>query len=343
MAAQRAHDRQRRPAFYAELATCGNGDLAAGAFHAPTLVFRAGRRITEIAAALAGSAVGLFGSREPDAAASLAGRDDDPRLGSRRAVSVMFVDTRPRRSHLGHGSRVVQAATIVSRSDAMIWLHRPNRESKLMPSARILIVLVTPFQQNCTLLWCETTKHAVVIDPGGDLPMIEQAIARVGVMVTQIWLTHGHIDHAGGAAALKERLGVPIEGPHRGDLFLLESLADTGRGLGIGDTHDVIPDRWLDEGDQVAVGELVFKVLHVPGHSPGSVAFFNAAQRFAVVGDALFQGSIGRTDLPGGDHAQLIASIKDKLLPLGDDVAFICGHGPGSTIALERVSNPFLR
>ena len=155
--------------------------------------------------------------------------------------------------------------------------------------------------------------------------------------------SHGHIDHAGGAATLKERLGVPIAGPHRGDLFLLESLADTGRGFGIEDARDVIPDRWLDEGDQVAIGEVTLKVLHVPGHSPGSVALFNAAQRFAVVGDALFQGSIGRTYLPGGDHAQLISSIKEKLLPLGDDVAFICGHGPGSTMALERVSNPFLR
>jgi hydroxyacylglutathione hydrolase len=243
------------------------------------------------------------------------------------------------------GFRVTQAAAIVSRSDAMYRssLRRLNRESRLMPSARALIVPVTPFQQNCTLLWCEATKHAVVIDPGGDLPTIEQAIARTEVMVTQIWLTHGHIDHAGGAATLKERFGVPIEGPHRGDRFLLESLADTGRGFGIEDARDVIPDRWLDEGDQVAIGEVVLKVLHVPGHSPGSVAFFNAVQRFAVVGDALFQGSIGRTDLPGGDHAQLISSIKEKLLPLGDDVAFICGHGPGSTMVLERVSNPFLR
>ena len=241
--------------------------------------------------------------------------------------------------------RVTQSGSIVSRSDAMYRSthRRPNRESKLMPSARALIVPVTPFQQNCTLLWCEATKHAVVIDPGGDLPIIEQAIARTEVMVTQIWLTHGHVDHAAGAATLKERLGVPIEGPHRGDLFLLESLADTGRGFGIEDARDVIPDRWLDEGDQVAIGEVVLKILHVPGHSPGSVAFFNAAQRFAVVGDALFQGSIGRTDLPGGDHAQLISSIKEKLLPLGDDVAFICGHGPGSTMAVERVSNPFLR
>jgi len=212
-----------------------------------------------------------------------------------------------------------------------------------MSKAHATIIPVTPFQQNCTLVWCDATKRAAVIDPGGDLARIEEAIRQAGVTVERIWLTHGHIDHAGGAAELKERLGVPIEGPHRADLFLLERLADTGRSFGMTGARNMTPDRWLDETDQVRVGELAFDVLHCPGHSPGSVALFNAAERFAIVGDALFRGSIGRSDIPGGDHEQLIGSIKAKLLPLGDDVTFICGHGPTSTIGHERTTNPFLQ
>jgi glyoxylase-like metal-dependent hydrolase (beta-lactamase superfamily II) len=212
-----------------------------------------------------------------------------------------------------------------------------------MPKARAAIIPVTPFQQNCTLLWCESTKRAVVVDPGGDLDVIRRAIADAQVTVEKIWITHGHIDHAGGAAELKESLGVPIEGPHRADRFLLEHLAESARAYGLDGARDLTPDRWLEEGDEVEVGELVLSVLHCPGHSPGSIAFFNAAQRFAIVGDVLFRGSIGRTDLPGGDHATLLRSISEKLLPLGDDVAFICGHGPTSTLGQERASNPFLQ
>ena len=211
-----------------------------------------------------------------------------------------------------------------------------------MPNARATVIPVTPFQQNCTLLWCEETRRAAVIDPGGDLDLVQKSIAKAGVAVGSILLTHGHIDHAGGAAELKDILGVPIEGPHRADLFLLERLAATGRSYGIG-ARDVVPDRWLDEGDQVQVGAITFYVLHCPGHSPGSVIFVNDEQRFAVVGDVLFRGSVGRTDLPGGDHQALIGSIRDKLLPLGDDVSFVCGHGPMSTIGQERQTNPYLR
>ena len=211
-----------------------------------------------------------------------------------------------------------------------------------MPKAQAAIIPVTLFEQNCTLLWCEATKRAAVIDPGGDLDRIQQGIEQTGIRVEKILLTHGHIDHAGGAAELKESLGVPIEGPHREDKFLLDHLAETGRGYGMA-ARPVTPDRWLEESDQVTVGELTFDVLHCPGHSPGSVVFVNADQRFAIVGDVLFQGSIGRTDLPRGDHATLIRSITEKLLPLGDDVAFICGHGPASTIGQERATNPFLR
>ena len=212
-----------------------------------------------------------------------------------------------------------------------------------MPQARALIVPVTPFQQNCTLLWSETGKRAAVIDPGGDLAEIERAIDRAGLTVEKIWLTHGHVDHASGAAELKDRLRVPIEGPHRADLFLLERLADSGRAFGIAGARNVTPDRWLEEGDQVGVDDLVFDVLHCPGHSPGSVVLFNAQQRFAIMGDVLFQGSVGRSDIPGGNHQTLIASIKHKLLPLGDDVSFLCGHGPASTIGRERTTNPFLQ
>ncbi|HEX2553343.1 MAG TPA: MBL fold metallo-hydrolase [Microvirga sp.] len=211
-----------------------------------------------------------------------------------------------------------------------------------MPSLRAAIIPVTPLQQNCTLLWCEETLKAAVIDPGGDLLRIQEAVAKAGVAVERILLTHGHIDHAGGAAELKERLGVPIEGPHRADLFLLERLPETGRSFGIAGARAVTPDRWLDEGDAVTIGNASLGVLHCPGHSPGSVAFVQAELRFAVVGDVIFRGSVGRTDLPGGDPAALMRSIRDKILPLGDDVTFICGHGPASTVGAERATNPFL-
>ncbi|MBN9043675.1 MAG: hypothetical protein BGP05_16350 [Rhizobiales bacterium 62-47] len=204
------------------------------------------------------------------------------------------------------------------------------------------IIPVTLFQQNCMLLWCEATRRAVVIDPGGDVPNIQAAIAQANVKVEKIWLTHGHIDHVGGAADLRDALNVPIEGPHQADKFLLDHVVESGANFGMTGVRNFAPDRWLDEGEQVSVGELTFDILHCPGHSPGSVVFFSKAMRFAHVGDVLFNGSVGRTDLPGGNHATLIKSITDKLLPLGDDVQFICGHGPGSTIGHERVSNPFL-
>jgi glyoxylase-like metal-dependent hydrolase (beta-lactamase superfamily II) len=211
-----------------------------------------------------------------------------------------------------------------------------------LPDVRAAIIPVTPFQQNCTLLWCEKTKKAAVVDPGGDLDNIREAIAQSGVTVEKIILTHGHIDHAGGAAELREDLGVTIEGPHEADRFLLERLAEQGQAYGF-PARAVTPDRWLNEGDTVTIGDLTLDVLHCPGHSPGSIVLVSKDQRFALVGDVLFQGSVGRVDLPGGDGKALIRSIKDKLLPLGDDITFICGHGPMSTIGQERQSNPFLQ
>jgi glyoxylase-like metal-dependent hydrolase (beta-lactamase superfamily II) len=208
---------------------------------------------------------------------------------------------------------------------------------------KVGVIPVTPFEQNCAVLWDDTSKQAVVVDPGGDVDRILAAIAQADVSVERIWLTHGHLDHAGGAAELQERLGgIPIEGPDQRDEFLLQGLAEQGRAYGFA-MRNVTPDRWLNEGDTVAIGDHRFGVLHCPGHTPGHVVFVNHAARFALMGDVLFQGSIGRTDFAYGDHAALIRAITGKLLPLGDDISFLCGHGPGSSIGAERRSNPFLR
>ncbi|GAB4231487.1 MAG: MBL fold metallo-hydrolase [Methyloligellaceae bacterium] len=217
-------------------------------------------------------------------------------------------------------------------------------KSPPMPSLKAAILPVTPLQQNCTLMYDADTMRGVIIDPGGDVARIVEAVGEVGFDVEKILLTHGHIDHAGGAAELKEALGgVPIEGPHAADDFLLGSLEMTGAEYGIRDARNVTSDRWLEEGDEVSFGPFTFAVRHCPGHTPGHVVFINEELRLAQVGDVLFKGSIGRTDFPYGDHDALIDAIKTKLLPLGDDMAFICGHGPPSTIGEERRTNPFIQ
>ena len=209
------------------------------------------------------------------------------------------------------------------------------------PPLRAAIVPVTPIQQNCTIIWCTATMKAAVIDPGGDRARIKAAIARAGVTVEKILLTHGHIDHAGEAKPLADELGVPIEGPHEADRFWLARLDEDGAKYGI-DGVVFEPDRWLVEGDTVSVGDLTLDVYETPGHTQGHVIFHHAPSKFAQVGDVLFQGSVGRSDMPGGNHQQLIKSIVEKLWPLGDDTSFVPGHGNASTFAHERANNMFV-
>jgi len=212
-----------------------------------------------------------------------------------------------------------------------------------MQALKVTVVPVTPFAQNCSVVACTATDLAAIVDPGGDLARIMEAIAQLGVTPEKIVLTHGHIDHAGAAADLAEALSVPIEGPHEADAFLLAGLAEQGKRFGISDARAVTPTRWLQEGDSVKVGRLSFDVLHLPGHTPGHLVFVAAPERFALVGDTLFAGSVGRTDFPYGSHDELIGGIKAKLLPLGDDVTILPGHGPASSIGAERSGNGFLR
>jgi hydroxyacylglutathione hydrolase len=207
---------------------------------------------------------------------------------------------------------------------------------------RATVVPVTPFAQNCSVIWCERTQSAAVIDPGGDIDRVLAAAGEAGVTPEKILLTHAHVDHAGGTAELARRLGLPIEGPHRGDQFWIDALAEQARMFGIESAGRFEPDRWLDEGDRVRVGQVELEVRHCPGHTPGHIVFFSPADRLAFVGDVLFAGSIGRTDFPGGDFDTLVRSIRTKLFPLGDDVRFVPGHGPMSTFGEERRANPFV-
>jgi hydroxyacylglutathione hydrolase len=207
---------------------------------------------------------------------------------------------------------------------------------------KFTIVPVTPFQQNCSIIWDEAGKRAAVVDPGGDLPKVLAQLDRHGLTLEKILLTHAHVDHAAATAELAALRNVPIEGPHREDQFLIDGLAAQAREYGFPPSRSFVPTRWLDDGDEVSVGGVGLQVTHCPGHTPGHVVFFAAPERVAFVGDVLFAGSIGRSDFPRGDHAALLRSIRGKLFPLGDDVGFVPGHGPMSTFGRERASNPFV-
>ena len=212
----------------------------------------------------------------------------------------------------------------------------------MMTMLRYLTVPVTPFQQNCSIVWCDQTMEAAVIDPGGDLDQLEAEVARLGVSLKQILLTHAHIDHAGGTGTLARKLGLPIVGPHSGDQFWIDGLAKQAQMFGFAPAEPFTPTRWLSDGDTVAVGKSTLTVRHCPGHTPGHVVFHSAEAQRAFVGDVLFAGSIGRTDLPGGDHDTLIGSITGRLWPMGDGTVFIPGHGPESSFGRERRGNPYV-
>lgn len=209
-------------------------------------------------------------------------------------------------------------------------------------SIQCAIVPVTPYQQNCSVICCEESGRAAIVDPGGDIERILGAVRKMGAEVEKVILTHAHLDHCAASDVLRQQLGVPIEGPHREDKFWLDGLPEACRMSGFPKAEAFTPDRWLEQGDTVTVGTQVLKVIHCPGHTPGHVVFLYEPQKIAWVGDVLFQGSIGRTDFPRGNHEDLISSIRDKLFPLGDDITFIPGHGPNSTFGQERQVNPFV-
>ncbi len=210
------------------------------------------------------------------------------------------------------------------------------------PPMKAVIVPVTPLQQNCTLIWCTQTMKGAFTDPGGDLDHLLEVAAENGVTIEKLLVTHGHIDHCGLTGVLADRLGVPIEGPHPDDKFWIDMAPQVGAQYGIAGATSFVPDRWLHDGDQVTVGNLTLDVYHCPGHTPGHVVFHHAPSNLAIVGDVLFQGSVGRTDFPRGDFQQLVASITTRLWPLGPQTAFVPGHGPISTFGRERQTNPYV-
>lgn len=209
-------------------------------------------------------------------------------------------------------------------------------------SLKYQIVPVTPFQQNCSIIWCDETNQAAIVDPGGDIEQLTKVVDELGVTVTQLILTHGHLDHVGGTAPLAQSLNVPVIGPHKDDEFWLQGLPRQSEMFGFPMTEAFEPTQWLNDGDEIHVGNQTLQVLHTPGHTPGHVILFSNDANVAFVGDVLFKGGIGRTDFPRGDHPTLINAIKTKLWPLGDDVTFVPGHGPLSTFGHERATNPFV-
>jgi glyoxylase-like metal-dependent hydrolase (beta-lactamase superfamily II) len=210
------------------------------------------------------------------------------------------------------------------------------------PLLKAVVIPVTPYRQNCSLLWCTTTRRAAAIDPGGDLAKLREVLISQGLTLEKVFLTHGHLDHASGAAKLAREMGVPVEGPHPDDLFLLEDLGRNAGRPGFEDAENCLPDRWLADGDTVRVGNIELGVRHCPGHTPGHVVLYSQAEKIAFVGDVLFAGSVGRSDFPRGNHAELVRSITERLWPLGDDMRFVPGHGQMSTFGWERKTNPYV-
>ena len=215
-------------------------------------------------------------------------------------------------------------------------------ETRPEPRLQIGIIPVTPLQQNCSLIWDTQTREAVFVDPGGDADMLMGALQHYGLTLKEMWLTHGHLDHAGAAADLRERTGAPIIGPHKDDQFWLDQIESSAARYGVTGLRNVTPDRYLEDGETLTLGDTTFDVAHTPGHTPGHVVIHNRDAKIAFVGDVLFKGSIGRTDFPRSNHEQLIASITEKLWPLGDDMRFIPGHGDGTTFGYERRTNPYV-
>ncbi|MDX2276460.1 MAG: MBL fold metallo-hydrolase [Hyphomonadaceae bacterium] len=215
-------------------------------------------------------------------------------------------------------------------------------ETPAQSKLQIRVVPVTPLQQNCSMIWNDATKRAVLVDPGGDADKLLGALERFGLTLTRMWLTHGHLDHAGAAAELRERTGVAVEGPHRDDQYWLDQIEAGAPRFGLVGARNVTPDRYFEDGEVLEFEGMQFDVTHTPGHTPGHVVIHNREANIAFVGDVLFAGSIGRTDLPGGNHQQLIDSITDRLWPLGEEMRFIPGHGPTSTFGQERRTNPFV-
>jgi hydroxyacylglutathione hydrolase len=219
---------------------------------------------------------------------------------------------------------------------------KPKHAMTSQPPFQVVIIPVTAFEQNCSLIWCTKTKRGAFIDPGGDLDKLKVVAAQHGVTIEKILVTHGHLDHCGQAGILADQLEVPLEGPHEEDLFWIAQLTEHCAQYGLPEGRPFTPSRWLHDGDQVTVGEVTFDVVHCPGHTPGHVVFYHQGMKVAFVGDVLFQGSIGRTDFPRGDHGTLIRSITQKLWPLGDEMRFVPGHGPMSTFGQERKTNPYV-